>query len=261
MWCRLLLLGLLAGVGCDLFPETPPLSRLEAGTPATGGSAGAGGTVAGGSSGESGGGGAAGHDAGHDAADASDAGHAGNAGSAGSTVVEVTLTIATGADDVNEDGNSLVTNGSTLWVGTGEDPQKSYTGLRFAQVPVPKGAKVLEAKLEVVDTEGQWMPLDLQIAGEASPGCKGFKKPEPPSKRNLTEAVVQHSSNEPWDPNAYHVVADVSAVVEEVVGMAGWSPGQALCLVVKGSGSAFGRKFVSSFEGGKPPRMRVRFGE
>jgi hypothetical protein len=175
--------------------------------------------------------------------------------------VEHTLEVSNGSDDVNEDGSTFVANGSTLWLGTGEDPQKSFMGLRFTQVPLPKGAKVLEAKLEVVDTEGQWMPLDLQIAGEASSGCKGFKKNDPPSKRSLTEAVVQHSSNEPWEQGEYTVVADVSAVVEEVVGMSGWSPGQALCIVVKGNGSAFGRKFVSSFEGGQAPRMRVRIAE
>ena len=175
--------------------------------------------------------------------------------------MEFTLTVNAGGDDVNEDGSSFVTNGSTLWLGTGEDPQKSFTGLRFTQVPLPKGAKVLKAKLEVVDTEGQWMPLDLQVAGEASPDCKGFKKPDPPSKRWLTEAVVQHSSDEPWEQGEYTVVADVSAVVEEVVGMSGWSPGHALCLVVKGNGSAFGRKFVASFEGGQAPRLLVRIAE
>jgi hypothetical protein len=175
--------------------------------------------------------------------------------------VEHTLTVTTGGDDVNEDGSTFVTNGSTLWLGTGEDPQKSFMGLRFTQVPLPKGAKVLEAKLEVVDTEGQWMPLDLEIAGEASSDCKGFKKNDPPSKRSLTEAVVQHSSNEPWVQGEFTAVADVSAVVQEVVGMSGWSPGHALCLVVKGNGLAFGRKFVSSFEGGQAPRVRIRFAE
>jgi hypothetical protein len=254
---KLLLLCFATGIGCDLFPETPPLSQLEAGTDAVasagmGGSAGAGGAMAGGS------GGVAGQDAGQDAGAA---GSAGNASAAGSSVVEVTLAVTTGGDDVNEDGSNLVTNGSTLWLGTGEDPEKSFAGLRFTQVPLPKGAKVLEAKLEVVDTEGQWMPLDLRIAGEASSDCKGFKKPEPPSKRLLTEAVVQHSSNEPWEPGEYTVVADVSAVVEEVVGLPGWSPGHALCLVLEGEGSAFGRKFVSSFEGGQAPRLLVRIAE
>ena len=257
---QLLLFGFATGIGCDLFPETPPLSQLEAGTDAVasagmGGSAGAGGAMAGGSAG------VAGQDAGQDAGAAGNGGSAGAAGAAGSPVVEFTLTVTTGGDDVNEDGSNLVTNGSTLWLGTGEHPEKSFTGLRFTQVPLRKGAKVLEAKLEVVDTEGQWMPVDLRIAGEASSDCKGFKKPEPPSKRSLTEAVVQHSSNEPWEPGEYTVVADVRAVVEEVVGLPGWSPGHALCLVVKGEGSAFGRKFVSSFEGGQGARMRVRVAE
>src|SRR5262249_21007595 len=71
------------------------------------------------------------------------------------------------SDDVNEDGTSFDAKNPQVWVGTGQNAAQSYTGLRFNNLGIPKGATITEAHLEFYSTTTQWVGVDVLIAGDA----------------------------------------------------------------------------------------------
>lgn len=246
---------LFAAAGCDPFPDTPPVAYdQDAGDSGQDGSAaGAGGSDAsvgtGGTAGFAGTGGAN-HDAGT-------GGHAGFAGGTGDAGHVVTMRVSDDDDDVNEDGADFHASSSTVWVGTGEDVHHSYAGFRFQDVQIPAGVNVVEARFELYDEEGQWTKLDMVIGAEANSNCKAFRASQPPSKRSLTEARVHHVSDEAWTPAAYNFVDDLREPVQEVLSAPAWNEGNALCVIVRGSGASFGRKYVAAHEGAATKAARL----
>ncbi|HEX7432724.1 MAG TPA: hypothetical protein VF326_03640, partial [Anaerolineaceae bacterium] len=53
-----------------------------------------------------------------------------------------TFQIINGSDDVNQDGTTFKSHRSTIWLGNTTSTTSSYTGLRFTNVSLPKGATI-----------------------------------------------------------------------------------------------------------------------
>jgi len=170
----------------------------------------------------------------------------------------VTFIVKTAADDVNEDGTSFVTNGTTIWIGTGANPSASFAGLRFAGVTIPRGATIISAHIEVYSTQGQWIAITLQMAGDASDNSAAFSTSSKPSQRPLTTARITHSSDTNWAINTWYSLDEIKAIIQEIVSRGGWQSGNSLSLILKGtSTSAYGRKMGRSFEGGSTQTIRL----
>ena len=159
----------------------------------------------------------------------------------------ITLQTKASGDDVNRVDGTLWTTGS-IWLGNGSSTTTSYTGLRFTNVNLPAGAVIDSARLEVNSPSTSWVAMSMEIAAEASDSAPSFSTTSLPGARALTYARVYHSSNAQWSAGSWYVVEDVRALVEEVVARGGWKPGNSLALVLKGTGGAYGRKFVNSFD-------------
>jgi hypothetical protein len=82
-----------------------------------------------------------------------------------------------------------------------------------------------------------------------------------PSQRALTSQTVSHSSNVQWLANTWYSLDEIAGVVQEVVARADWQSGNSLSLILQGTGSAFGRKFVTSFDGSpaNAPRLVITY--
>ena len=165
--------------------------------------------------------------------------------------VTLTKQIAASSDDVNEEGTDFRWTDKTVWVGTGGSAAASYTGLRFTSISIPKGATIVSAHLEVYSSKGQWIAVSFQIAAEATDAFGGsltFTSASRPSQRLLTSAKINHSSNVKWNGATWYSLDEMASVIQEAVNRPSWQSGNSLAIVLKGTGSAFGRKFVRSFD-------------
>ncbi len=174
--------------------------------------------------------------------------------------VTTTFVVAAGADDVNEDGTAFAP-GPGLWAGTGSSAAASYLGLRFTGVTVPAGATITDAHLELTASTTQWNAVGFEIAVEATGNSAAFTDTSRPSQRTLLAPRVQHTSDAQWVAGTRYPLDNMAAVVQALVNQPGWSSGQALSVIARGTSGAWARKFVSGAEGGAiaAPRLVVSY--
>jgi Bacterial Ig domain len=167
--------------------------------------------------------------------------------------------VAVGVDDADELQNGTVrrTNGD---LELGSDKSTPTTvGLRFTGVDVPQGATLTRAYVQFQVDEKGTTAASLTVRGESSDNAAGFATAAfGISSRPRTTASVG------WTPPAWSVIGaagpdqrppDLSSVLQEIVNRPGWSAGNALVLLVTGSG----RRTAESFEGGAPPILHLEY--
>ncbi len=161
----------------------------------------------------------------------------------------LTLQVNSSTDDVNQDGTSLNTNNSTLFMGNGVSTTSSYTGLRLNNVNIPRGATITSAIIQVYSTQSQWISININIFGDLINNSATFSTSSLPSQRVLTSASVNLSNNINWSGNTWYALPDISSVVQQVVNQSGWQNGNSLSIILKGAGSSYARKWFESFNG------------
>jgi type IV pilus assembly protein PilY1 len=64
-----------------------------------------------------------------------------------------------------------------------------------------------------------------------------------------------------WSANTWYDLDDLSPVIQEMVNRPGWQSGNTLALIVKGTGAAYGRKLISSYDGdpAHAPRLVITY--
>lgn len=172
----------------------------------------------------------------------------------------ITRQVVSGADDVNERSSSLIATGSTVWLGN-ETPNSNYAAFRFTNVQVPPGAVITAARLEVNSASTQWLSVAFEFGIEASLNSQPFSATSLPSQRPLLAPRVSHLSDAQWLAGTWYALNDVSALVKALVDQPGWTSGNAMSLIVRGTGQAWSRKFVRAFEGDPTfaPRLVVSY--
>ena len=148
------------------------------------------------------------------------------------------MRITVGSDDVEESATGS-------FYGTSSDLELVYdgsnqlVGLRFPGLAVPVGARITDAWVQFEADEAQSEATALTIRAQAADNPPTFTSATKPSTRVRTSAAVT------WAPPAWGVVGEagpnqrtptIASVVQEVVGRAGWRSGNALVLVVNGTG-------------------------
>lgn len=169
----------------------------------------------------------------------------------------VTIPLASGADDVNEVAGVLTADGSDVWLGTESSATTSYAGLRFTNVPIPAGATITSAQLEVVSASTQWNYITFRYGADAAANSAAFSASARPSTRTLVTPTVDHESDEPWVAGTRYPLEDISAVLQAVVNRPGWASGNALSLILRGLGDAWGRKFTRAYEAAPASAARL----
>jgi hypothetical protein len=165
------------------------------------------------------------------------------------TPVTITLQVSSSSDDVNQDGSAVALASPTLWLGNGASTTSSYTGLRFANLSIPPGAIIASAHLEVYSTQSLWIRVGMTFAAHASGNSPTFSSSDTPAQRTLTAQKVNHNSDTQWLVNSWYSLDELAPVVQEIVNRADWQSGNSLAIIIKGTGSSWGRKFASSFDG------------
>jgi chitodextrinase len=172
-----------------------------------------------------------------------------NVSTGASAPTTFSVRIASGADDVEErpaSGSIRTTSSDLEMVLDGTNVQ--LVGLRFVDVGVPQGATIRSAHLQFVADESQAETTNLGIRAELSSDAAPFGGAATyPSTRTTTAAVA-------WSPAAWtrgeagaaQRTPDLAGIVQQVVDQPGWSDGNALVLLVDGSG----KRVAESYESG-----------
>jgi hypothetical protein len=161
----------------------------------------------------------------------------------------LTRTIGSAADDVNEDGTIYSPNSAPMFIGNGQSTTASWLGLRFTNITVPRGATITTAQVEVAAASTSWINLGFTLQAENVGSCAAFTSTSKPSQRTLTTQNVPHTSNVQWTAGTYYALNSMTTVVQAVTNRADWNSGNNLCITLKGTSSAWARKFIHSFDG------------
>lgn len=172
-----------------------------------------------------------------------------------------TFQVSAGGDDVSEADTTFEPNASPFWVGNGGTTTLSFTGVRLTNVSIPAGATVQSAQLQFYSTQLQWIGLGLSVAADATGNSAPFSAVSRPSQRALTAQTMTHTSDTQWLENTWYTLLDLAPVIQEVVNRADWVPGNSISVLIRGTASAYSRKFVSSFEqnAGFAPRLVITY--
>ena len=159
---------------------------------------------------------------------------------AAGTVTLDTRVVAS-ADDAEESATGSVSKTSSdlelVFDGTDQT-----VGLRFASVPIPPGATILDAYVQFESDEVTTGAASLTIQGQAADQPTTFSSSTfNISSRPRTAASVAWVPP-PWPTIQVHGsdqrTPDISPIVREIIARSGWSPGNALAVMCfTGTGS------------------------
>ena len=166
-------------------------------------------------------------------------------------------TIATGSDDAEQSSSGSLSLSSSDLELTTDGTNVQTVGLRFLNLTIPPGATITEAWVQFRVDEVSSGAASLTIAGQAADNAATFTTVSSNvSSRPRTAATVG------WAPSSWPTVnlagpnqrtPDLSAVIQQIVGRSGWVSGNALALVITGTG----RRTADAFEDGGAPTLHL----
>ena len=172
--------------------------------------------------------------------------------------VVLDVPVRAGSDDAFEWSDGRISRGGgDLELGS-DRGLATTVGLRFTQITVPRGATITRAYVQFQADEKGTEATSLTVRAQNSDNAAGFTTTAfSISNRPRTTASVA------WSPPAWTYgsagpdqrTSDLSAVVQEVVDRPGWAAGNALVVVITGSG----RRTAESFEGGPEPILHLEY--
>jgi PKD repeat protein len=155
-----------------------------------------------------------------------------------SGVTTVEKRVAASSDDAEQaaSGSVVLTSSDLEMV---FDTSNQTVGMRWTALAIPNGASITAAYVQFVADESQSEVTSLTISGQAADSAATFGTASGNvSTRLRTTATVA------WSPNLWTAgqvgfdqrTPDLSLVIQEIVGRSGWKSGNALALVITGTG-------------------------
>ena len=155
-----------------------------------------------------------------------------------SGVVTVEKRVATGTDDAEETatGSVYVTNSSDLELVY--DGNNQTVGMRFSGLTIPPGASISAAYVQFSSKEAQSEVTTLAVCAEAADSAASFTT----TSRNVSSRP--RTTPVTWTPAPWTAgqagfdqrTIDLSLPIQAVVSRAGWKSGNALAIVISGTG-------------------------
>ena len=151
--------------------------------------------------------------------------------------------VAASGDDVEERASGSINFTSADLELVDDPPSRNdqTVGIRFTGVSIPQGAIITAAYIQFQTDEVSTGPSILTISGEDVDNAAAFLDINGNvSSRTLTSANVQ------WSPAAWtsagqagldQRTADLSAIVQEIVGRSGWTADNAMVFTITGTGT------------------------
>jgi len=181
-------------------------------------------------------------------------------------VIEVR--VAAGEDDAEEkvaSGDISLTSSDLEITEEGSPEDNQLVGMRFNDIAIPQGAIITSAyvqfQVDETDVPGDNRPGTKVIKGEASDNAAAFTDAAfDISSRPTTSAEASWDWPE-WltedEEGPDQQTSDISAVIQEIVDQPGWASGNALVLIITGSGENAAESFDGEAE--SAPLLHVEF--
>ena len=172
----------------------------------------------------------------------------------------LTVPIAASSDDAEEstvDGSVALGNPALKIVNRAGVIQ--VVGLRFAGLSIPQGAIIQSAYIQFQCRVATTAAASLSIQGQAGDNAATFAK-----ITNNISSRARTSANVGWVPAPWGTVGaqgpdqqtpDLTSVMQEIVGRAGWASGNSMAFIITGTGVRTGE----SFEGLFAPVLHVTY--
>ena len=175
-----------------------------------------------------------------------------------STTVE--RRVATANDDAEQSasGSIYLDSGDLEFVTDGSNIQT--VGMRWTALAIPQGATIRAAWIQFTADEAHSEATNLTLRAEASDNAAVFSA----TNNNIT-LRTRTTTNATWSPAAWLVgqagaaqrTPDLTAVIQEVVSRPGWASGNALAIIVNGTGHRTAFSFDGN--GAQAPLLHVEY--
>jgi VCBS repeat-containing protein len=151
----------------------------------------------------------------------------------------IEVRVAASSDDAEEaaTGSVKLTSSDLELV---QESSQQTVGIRFTGITMPQGAAIINAYVQFQTDEVNSETTNLIIEGEASDNAATFVS----SSGDITSRP-RTTASAAWSPSPWTTVgaadldqrtSDISAVIQEIVTRPGWASGNALVLMISGSG-------------------------
>ena len=146
--------------------------------------------------------------------------------------------VAASTDDAEESATGSYSASSTD-LELVYDGSNQKVGIRFTNLAVPAGATITRAYVQFEADETQSEATTVSIQGQAADNALTFSSATKMSTRSRTTAATTWTPA-PWtlvgEAGANQRTPDLTAVIQEIVGRPGWASGNALALIITGTG-------------------------
>ncbi len=182
------------------------------------------------------------------------------AGANGCVQSTIIKTVAASNDDAEEQADgSMVLNSTDLEMV--EEASTQQLGIRFDDIGIAQGATITSASIVFTVDEINSGVTNLTFKGQLSPSAQAFSTS--PNNISDTSARPRTTASLAWVPPAFAAIGQtveltgLEAIIQEIIGQASWEPGNALALLINGSGL----RVADSFDGdpATAPRLIINF--
>ncbi|MEM1070116.1 MAG: dockerin type I domain-containing protein [Planctomycetota bacterium] len=175
--------------------------------------------------------------------------------------IVVTSRVSASVDDAEEKATGGIRLTSSDLELTTDKGSPQTIGLRFADITVPANANIVSASIQFQVDEVNTVATSLSIRGEATDNALSFTSArENISSRLVTQAEVAWAPD-PWlarrDAGDAQRTPDLATIIQEIVNRPGWISGNALGIVITGTGE----RTAESFDGvpTAAPLLRIEY--
>ena len=136
--------------------------------------------------------------------------------------------------------NVLTAGDASMWVGNASAADGQLHRLALRQRDDPGRCDRHSARLEVNAASTQWQRMAFEYGADAAANSPAFTTTALPSQRVLLAPRVTHTSNAQWMANTWYQLEEIAPILQAVIAQTGWTSGNAVSLVLRGTGSGLG---------------------
>ena len=177
------------------------------------------------------------------------------------TSEETTITkiVTASSDDAEENtNNGAMDYDSDDLEMTNLDGVKQTVGIRFRDIGIPQGATVTNAYIEFVADESQSVTTNLSLYAQAIDNAPTFTSNNYNiSSRAKTSVSTAWSGIPAWYSGSVYTSPNISSVIQEVINRPGWASGNALAIIITGTGHRTPKAYDTSTS--KAPKLVITY--
>ena len=158
----------------------------------------------------------------------------------GCMVKDVQYQVKASKDDAEQrtDQSSVNTSSSDLDMMDVGSGKKIAAGLRFQDIQIKQGAKILSAEIEFTAKQSHSSTSNFWVYGHATDDADNFQtgSDDVTSRTKTSSSTKVNWSVPAWSTNQQYTTPDIAAIVQEIVDRGGWSEGNDMAFILDGAG-------------------------